>query len=57
MQSFSLIAQAQKLRELGTTYDPVLFGKVLDYLLKVNKAENAYQLLYVLATLGAENVD
>lgn len=51
------IAQAQKLRELGQTYEPMLFGKVLDYLLRVNKAENAYQLLYVLATLGAENVD
>ena len=48
------ISQATKLRELGQQYQPYAFGKILDYLLKVNKADNAYQLLYVLATLGIE---
>lgn len=48
------IAQATKLRELGATYKPQAFGKILDYLLKITKSENAYQLLYVLATLGVE---
>ena len=48
------LAQTQKLRELGAKYTPRAFGKVLDYLLKINKAENAFQLLYVLATLGVE---
>lgn len=46
------IAQTSKLRQLGETYTPQQFGKVLDYLLKVNRADTAYQLLYVLATLG-----
>lgn len=48
------VAQAVKLRELPKKYPAVLFGKVLDYLLKINKAETAFQWLYVLATLGAE---
>lgn len=48
------IVQTSKLRELGNTYKPIAFGKILDYLLKINKSENAYQLLYVLATLGVE---
>lgn len=48
------IAQASKLRQLGITYSPMQFGKVLDYLIKVDKADKAYQLLYVLATLGAD---
>ncbi len=48
------IAQTSKLRQLGSTYTPQQFGKVLDYLLKVNRADTAYQLLYVLATLGIE---
>nr|DAH56610.1 MAG TPA: activator clamp loader [Caudoviricetes sp.] len=48
------LAQAQKLRELGRDYAPVEFGKILDYLLKVHKVDNAYQLLYVLATLGVD---
>lgn len=51
------IAQASKLRDIGQRYPPSDFGRVLDYLLKVNKAENAYQLLYVLATLGVDNVN
>ena len=48
------LAQATKLRELGATYKPQAFGKILDYLLKVDKSETAFQLLYVLATLGVD---
>lgn len=48
------IVQSQKLRQLAEQNDPRKFGKVLDYLLKVNKAETAYQMLYVLATVGVE---
>lgn len=51
------IAQATKLRDLGTRYPASDFGRVLDFLLKINRADNAYQLLYVLATLGVQNVD
>lgn len=49
------IAQTAKLRELGKKYTPKQYGKLLDYLLKVNRADNAYQLLYVLATLGVDD--
>ena len=48
------IAQTSKLRQLAVSYSPKQFGKVLDYLLKVNRADNAYQLLYVLATVGID---
>lgn len=50
------IQQTQRLRELTEAFKPQCFGKILDYLLKIDKAENAYQLLYVLATLGVEGV-
>lgn len=50
------IAQASKLRELGSSYRAEDFGVILDYLLKVNRADNAFQLLYVLATLGVDGV-
>ena len=50
------IAQASKLRELGASYRAEDFGVILDYLLKVNRADNAFQLLYVLATLGVDGV-
>lgn len=46
------IAQSTKLRELGQTYRPAQFGKILDFLLRVDKAETAPKLLYVLATVG-----
>lgn len=51
------LVQAQKMRELAEKNRPEKFGKILDYLLRINKSETAYQLLYVLATLGVENVD
>lgn len=54
--SYSL-AQTARLRELATKYKPQEFGKILDFLLKVTKVQNAYQLLYVLAVIGVENVD
>lgn len=50
------IQQTSKFRELAATYKPQAFGKILDYLLKINKADNAYQLLYVLATLGVDEL-
>lgn len=50
------LTQTTKLRELGTNYTPVAFGKILDFLLRVDRAESAYQLLYILATLGVDNV-
>ena len=46
------IAQSTKLRELGQLYRPAQFGKILDFLLRVDKAETAPKLLYVLATVG-----
>lgn len=46
------IAQSTKLRELGQAYRPAQFGKILDFLLRVDKAETAPKLLYVLATVG-----
>ena len=48
------IAQTSKLRQLGANYTPKQFGKLLDFLLKITKAETAYQLLYVLAVEGIE---
>lgn len=50
------IQQTSKLRQLAETYRPQCFGKILNYLLKITKAETAYQLLYVLATLGVEEI-
>ena len=50
------IQQTSKFRELAETYRPQAFGKILDYLLKINKSDNAYQLLYVLATLGVDEI-
>ena len=48
------ISQNQKLRELANSNTTSDFGKVLDYLLKIYRAETAFQMLYVLATLGVE---
>ncbi len=48
------IQQTARLRELANTYPPLLFGKILDFLLRVHRADTAYQLMYVLATLGAQ---
>lgn len=48
------IAQTSKLRQLGANYTPKQFGKLLDFLLKITKAETAYQLLYVLAVEGID---
>lgn len=48
------IAQTSKLRQLGVSYTPKQFGKLLDFLLKITKAETAYQLLYVLAVEGID---
>ena len=48
------ITQTAKLRELGQKYSPKQFGKFLDYLIRINRADNAYQLFYVLATLGVD---
>lgn len=50
-------SQSSKLRELTTLHPLEKFGKILDYLLKVNRAETAFQLLYVLAVLGVDNVN
>ena len=49
------IAQTAKLRELGNKYTPKQYGKLLDYLIKIYKTDNAYQLFYVLATLGVDD--
>ena len=49
-------SQTSKLRSLTSLYSLEKFGKILDYLLKVNRADTAYQLLYVLAVLGVDNV-
>lgn len=48
------LVQTQKLRQLAEEYPPQKFGKVLDALLRVTKAETAYSQLYVLATLGVD---
>lgn len=48
------LMQAQKLRQLTEQHKPQIFGKVLDYLLKIYKEETAFQVLYVLAVLGVE---
>ena len=48
------IAQTSKLRQLGANYTTKQFGKLLDFLLKITKAETAYQLLYVLAVEGID---
>lgn len=50
-------SQTRKLRELATLHPLEKFGKILDYLLKVNRSETAYQMLYVLAVLGVDNVN
>lgn len=50
-------SQTQRLRSLPTLHSLEKFGKVLDYLLKVNKAETAFKMLYVLAVLGVDNVN
>lgn len=50
-------SQTSKLRELTTLHPLKKFGKILDYLLKVNRSETAYQMLYVLAVLGVDNVN
>ncbi len=50
-------SQTSKLRELTTLHPLEKFGKILDYLLKVNRSETAYQMLYVLAVLGVDNVN
>ncbi len=49
--------QNSRLRELLTLYPLEWFGYILDYLLKVHRADTAFQLLYVLAILGAEHVN
>jgi len=51
------LTQTAKLRELTRLYPPVLFGKILDYLLRITRAETARQMFYVLATLGVANVN
>jgi len=48
------LQQAQRLKELATEHKPQMFGKVLDYLLKIYKDDNAFQVLYVLAVLGVD---
>lgn len=50
------LAQASKLHALGETHTAQEFGKILDYLLKITKSETAFQLLYVLATLGVDGL-
>lgn len=50
------VAQTAKLRELANTYKPQSFGKILDYLLKIDKADTAFQMLYVLATVGVNDL-
>lgn len=50
------VTQTAKLRELASTYRPQAFGKILDYLLRVDKSETAYQMLYVLATVGVDEL-
>ncbi len=50
-------SQSSRLRELVTLHSLKKFGKILDYLLKVNRSETAYQMLYVLAVLGVDNVN
>ena len=46
------VAQVAKLRQLAMDHEPVEFGKILDYLLRVRKAEEAFQQLYILSILG-----
>ena len=50
-------SQSSRLRELVTLHSLKKFGRILDYLLKVNRSETAYQMLYVLAVLGVDNVN
>ena len=50
------IAQTANLRKLGQAYKVQDYGVILDYLLTIDKADTAYQKLYVLATLGVEGV-
>ena len=50
------IQQVAKLEDLANRHTPQEFGKILDYLLKITKSDTAYQLLYVLALLGVEEI-
>ncbi len=50
-------SQTTKLRSLTTQHSLVKFGRILDYLLKITRADTAFQLLYVLAVLGVDNVN
>lgn len=50
-------SQTTKLRSLTTQHGLEKFGKILDYLLKITRADTAFQLLYVLAVLGVDNVN
>lgn len=51
------ISQVEKLKELANIYPLEKFGKILDYLLRINRADTAFQLFYVLAVLGVDNVN
>lgn len=51
------LSQNTRLRSLASSYPIHLFGNVLDFTLRINRADTAYKLLYVLAVLGAENVN
>lgn len=50
-------SQASKLKELPRIHPIEKFGRILDYMLKVNRSETAFQLLYILAVLGVDNVN
>ncbi len=50
-------SQTARLRSLTTQYSLEKFGIILDYLLKITRADTAFQLLYVLAVLGVDNVN
>lgn len=50
-------SQTSKLRSLTTLHGLEKFGKILDYLLKITRADTAFQLLYVLSVLGVDNVN
>lgn len=50
-------AQNAKLRELMSVAPISMLGSVLNYLLRVYRADTAYQLLYVLAVLGVNYVN
>ena len=48
------IQQTKRLRDLAEQYSPVMFGKVLDYMLKITKPDTAFQMFYVIAVKGIE---